>query len=228
MGTISSIWKDNEGRDEVEDQSRMDQKSVPIRLNCADFGTFNGRSDHWIAFKENILSKAGVGGYSQYLKADFKLKNQNKEGNQRIFYLLQSATNGGGAAHIACKFSTTADGHGAWQALLTWYEGSVISGEIARGLRTKLWALRLRPREEANRHNNDFILYSNRLKELGREEREETIIDIFLDSITDDKYAIPVASCRLNERITLEECYEAIQKYDNVITRENIKEDNIS
>ncbi len=148
------------------------------------------------------------------------------EGNQRIFYLLQSATNGGGAAHVVRKFTNTANGHGAWQALLAWYEGSVMSGEIARGLRTKLWALRLRPREEANRHINDFILYSDRLKELGREEREETLIDLFLDSIIDNKYDVPVASCRLNETITLEECYEAIRKYDNVITRENIKEDN--
>jgi hypothetical protein len=124
------------------------------------------------------------------------------------------------------KFTNTANGHGAWQALSAWYEGSVMSGEIARGLRTKLWALRLRPREEANKNNNDFILYSDRLKELGREEREKTLIDLFLDSIIDDKYAVPVASCHLNKTITLEECYEAIWKYDNVITRENIKEDN--
>lgn len=35
-----------------------------------------------------------------------------------------------------------------------------------------------------------------------------------------------MASCRLSAGITLEECYEAICKFDNVITRENIKEDN--
>jgi hypothetical protein len=99
-----------------------------------------------------------------------------------------------------------------------------MSGEIARGLRTKLWALRLRPREEANKHINDFILYSDQLKELDRGEREETLVDLFLDSIIDEKYAVPVASCRLNKNITLEECYEAIRTYDNVITRENIRE----
>jgi hypothetical protein len=37
---------------------------------------------------------------------------------------------------------------------------------------------------------------------------------------------VPLASCHLSENITLEECYEAIQKYDNAIMRENIKEDN--
>lgn len=102
-----------------------------------------------------------------------------------------------------------------------------MSGEIARALRTKLWALRLRPRDEANKHINDFILYSDHLKELDREEREETLIDLFLDSIVDEKYAVPVAKCRLNEKITLEDCYEVIRKYDNVITRENVKDDNM-
>jgi hypothetical protein len=142
--------------------------------------------------------------------------------------LLQSATNGSGAAHFVCKFTSSADGHRAWQALLGWCDGPVMSGEITRALCTKLWALRLRHRDEANRHINDLILHSDQLKELDREEREETLIDLFFDSIVDTKYTVPVASCHLNERITLKECYEVIHKYDNVITRENIKEDNIA
>jgi hypothetical protein len=170
MGNIPSIWGTNEARDELAGSDRIQEKSVPKRLNCANFGTFNGRANQWIGFKENILSKAGVGGYSQYLKTDFRLNSKNQEGNQRIFYLLQSAINGGGAAHVMCIFTNSADGHGAWQALLGWYEGPVISGEIARALCTKLWALRLRPWVEANRHIKDFILYSDRLKELDREE----------------------------------------------------------
>jgi hypothetical protein len=75
MGNIQTLWRRDDMRDEIEDTSRDKEKSVPIRLNCADFGTFNGRADQWIGFKENILSKAGVGGYSQYLKAEFKLNN---------------------------------------------------------------------------------------------------------------------------------------------------------
>ena len=131
MGNITGWVRNDERRADEEELGRREENSVPIRLNCADFGTFNGRADQWIRFKENILSKAGVGGYSQYLRADFKINTKNAEGNQRIFYLLQSATNGGGAAHVVCKFSNTADGHAAWQALLAWYEGPVMSWEIA-------------------------------------------------------------------------------------------------
>ncbi len=134
MGNISSIWSSDERRDEIEASHIEREKSVPIKLNCSDFGTFNGRADQWIGFKENIMSKAGVGGYSQYLKRDFILNKRNEEGNQRMFYLLQSATNRGGAAHVVRKYASSADGNGAWQGLLAWYEGPVMSGEIARAL----------------------------------------------------------------------------------------------
>jgi hypothetical protein len=196
------------------------QDSVSIKLSCADFGTFNGRSDHWITFKENTLSKAGVGGYAQYFKEGFIETNSSKEGNNRIFYLLQTATNGGGASHVVRKYAARADGHAAWQALLAWYEGPVMSGEIAKTLRTKLWALRLRSKDDVNKHVNDFTLYMDQLRELGREEREETLTDLFLDSIIDPKFEVTVANCRLRDHISIQECFEAVRKYDNVITRE--------
>jgi hypothetical protein len=55
MGNISSIWGNEEARDEWETSGREDEeKAMPIQLNCADFGIFNGRADKWIGFKENI------------------------------------------------------------------------------------------------------------------------------------------------------------------------------
>ncbi len=183
MGNLPSLlW---EG-DETKGQSHMKSgyhDSVSIKLSCADFGLFNGRSDQWIAFKENTFSKAGVGGYAQYFKAGFAETTQNKEGNNRIFYLLQTTTNGGGASHVVRKYSSTADGYGAWQALLAWYEGPVMLGEIAKTLRAKLWSLKLRSGDDVNKHINDFTLYMDQLRELAREEREETLADLFLDSI---------------------------------------------
>jgi len=107
-----------------------------------------------------------------YLKKEFLLESRYKEGNQRIYYLLQSATNGGGAAHIVRWFAVEENGHAAWQALIDWYEGSVMTGKISRTIRTKLWSLCLHPRGDANKFINVFVLYSDKLKELGREERE--------------------------------------------------------
>jgi hypothetical protein len=221
MGNLPSIWSREADRETPHHVKHHD--SVNIKLSCVDFGTFNGRSDHWISFKENTLSKAGVGGYAQYFREDFTETDVNKEGNNRIFYLLQTATNSGGASHVVRKYGDRADGHAAWQALLAWYEGPVMSGEIAKTLRTRLWALRLRSKDDVNNHVNDFTLYMDQLRELKREEREETLTDLFLDSILDPKFEVTVANCRLRDRISLHECFEAIRKYVNVITKEAVQ-----
>jgi hypothetical protein len=103
-----------------------------------------------------------------------------------------------------------------------------MSGEITRGLRRKLRGFKLKPREEANKRINNFILYSDQLKDLDRGEREETLVDLFFVSIIDERYAVPVATCHQSKHITLEECYEAICKYDNVIMQENIRDNNLT
>jgi hypothetical protein len=108
-----------------------------------------------------------------------------QETAQRIFHLLQNATNSGGASRIVRKHAHNADGHAAWQASLAWYEGPVMSGEISKTLRSKLWTLRLQSKGDTNKHINDFTLYMDQLQELGREVREETLTDLFLDSILD-------------------------------------------
>jgi hypothetical protein len=95
-----------------------------------------------------------------------------------------------------------------------------MSGEIAKMLQMKLWALRLRAKNDVNKHVNDFTLYMDQLKELGREEREETLTDLFLDSIVDPKFEVTIANCRLKDRISIHECFKAIKKYDNAIMRE--------
>jgi hypothetical protein len=69
-----------------------------------------------------------------------------------------------------------------------------MSGEIAKTLRSRLWSLRLRSRDDVNQYINDFTLYMDQLKELAREEREETLTDLFLDSILDPKFEVTVAN----------------------------------
>jgi hypothetical protein len=66
----------------------------------------------------------------------------------------------------------------------------------------------------------------DQLKELGREEREETLTDLFLDSIVDPKFEVTIANCRLRDLISIHECFEAVRKYDNVIMREATQGEN--
>jgi hypothetical protein len=73
-----------------------------------------------------------------------------------------------------------------------------MSGEISKTLRTKLWSLRLQSKGDVNKHINDFTIYIDQLNE------------------------VTVANCRLKDQITLFECFEAMRKYDNVITRDSL------
>jgi hypothetical protein len=62
MGAIFSNPPNNEQRDDTNTlpRSYRNEELVSIKLTCTDSGTFNGRSDQWITFKENTLSKAGT------------------------------------------------------------------------------------------------------------------------------------------------------------------------
>jgi hypothetical protein len=42
-------------------------------------------------------------------------------------------------------------------------------------------------------HVNDFTLHMDQLKELAREKREETLTDLYLDSILDPKFKVMIA-----------------------------------
>jgi len=66
----------------------------------------------------------------------------------------------------------------------------------------------------------------DQLQELGREEREETLVDLFLDSIIDPRFEVTITNCGLREYITLQECFEAARKYDNIILRDELGDKN--
>jgi len=66
----------------------------------------------------------------------------------------------------------------------------------------------------------------DQLRVLGIEEREETLTDLFLDSILDPRYAVTIANCRLQDQISIHEGFEAVRKYENIIAQENKMEGN--
>jgi len=66
----------------------------------------------------------------------------------------------------------------------------------------------------------------DQLRVLGIEEREETLTNLFLDSILDPRYAVTIANCRLQDQISIHEGFEAVRKYENIIAQENTIEGN--
>jgi hypothetical protein len=82
----------------------------------------------------------------------------------------------------------------------------------------KTMSIFLTSKGDANKHINDFILYERTEKGEG----EETLIDLFLDSVIDPKLNVTVTSCRLRNDITLQKFFEEVRKHDNVIAREHL------
>ena len=144
--------------------------------------------------------------------------------NKRIFYLLKLATTGGGASALVSKHEEEQDGHAAWTSLKEYYEGPIAAGEAARLMRTLLFNLRLRSKDDATLHMNDFNKYTDQLTKLKRPETEETLVDLFLDSILDPKFETAVSLCKQLKYTTVAQCMESVRFKNNTSTRDMVVE----
>ena len=214
MGNMLSTSSDEEVADGITYPGKKDEeKYADIKLSCDSFMKFDGTLDRWFPFKEDVLAKAGSGGYSYFLEPDFVLTPKNKAGNQRIYFMLKLATNGGTASAFVNGHKATKDGHAAWTTLMEWYEGPLMSIEQAKVQRDKIRQLRLRPKDSPHKHIHDFIFHRDQLIELGRPISEEELVDLFIDSLVDPTYAVAKSLCRRLKYTTLEQCFETVREH---------------
>ena len=189
-------------------------QAVSFKITAKDFGKFDGKPEHWFPFRNKTESTLGVAGFGSLIDTRVPLKDS--EGNVRLYYLLEGATNDGSASHIVKKFKVLKDGRAAWSALRDWYEGKTMAGDIAKTCRVKLQALELGPKGDANHYINEFICLRDLLDETGEGERATTLREQFLDQIKDPKYDVTVSNLRMDAEKTLEDCIEAVRKHDGV------------
>ena len=225
MGNMFSIAPDEDANEESRDDSRDDGRNAkPVTLTTDAFGTFDGTPLRWTPFKEKVLGKAGAAGYDTFFKDNCILTKKNRNANKRIFYLLKLATTGGGASALVNRHEEAQDGHAAWMALKTYYEGPIAASEAAKLTQALLFALRLRPKDNPTLHMNDFNLYTDQLIQLKRPETEEALVDLFLDSILDPKYEVAVSLCKQLKYETVAQCMEAIRFHANAAIRDDAAE----
>ena len=224
MGNLFSSQSDDSASVESTDDSSLDdgRSAKPVALTTDAFGTFDGTPVRWTPFKEKVLGKAGAAGYDAFFKVKCKLTKDNRSANKRIFYLLKLATTGGGASALVSRHEETQDGHGAWNALRLYYEGPIAATEAAKLTRALLFALRLRAKDDPILHMNDFNLYTDQLVKLKRPEAEETLVDMFLDSIYDPKFDTTKQLCRQLKYDTVAACMEAIRFHTTSSIRDSV------
>jgi len=201
-------------------------RAVTFKITAQDFGKFDGKPEHWYGFKNKMLSTLGVAGFSSILDQGRPIVDV--EGNHRLYFLFEGATNEGSASHIVKNHKTTMDGRAAWHSLKDWYEGRTTSGDIAKTCRTKLLALELNPKGDANEYINEFIRLKEQLEDIGEGERSATLIEQFLDQIKDPKYNVTVTTLRMDNNKTLESCIEAVRRHDLVLARQRIQDHRLS
>ena len=90
-----------------EEDDKYFSKAVS-KIAVHDFGKFDGKPEHWYAFKNKTMSTLGVAGFSFILDKTKPIKDQ--EGNHRLYYLFEGATN---ASHIVRGHKEKRDGKAA-------------------------------------------------------------------------------------------------------------------
>ena len=116
-------WFSGGQEDEDDDVKSVKEssKAVSFKISAHDFGKFEGKPEHWYAFKNKTISTLGVAGFSSILDKATPMRDQ--EGNHRIYYLFEGATNDGSASHIVKQHKNERDKRATWHSLEDWYEG---------------------------------------------------------------------------------------------------------
>ena len=98
-------------RQHGEEDENYFSKAVSFKIAAHDFGKFDGKPEHCYAFKNKTMSTLDVTGFSSILDMTKPIKDQ--EGNHRVYYFFEGATNDGSASHIVRGHKEERDGRAA-------------------------------------------------------------------------------------------------------------------
>jgi len=132
-----------------------------------------------------------------------------------VYAQLANAVVGGDANHLVVPFDDTQDGHGAWQKLQAWYDGTNTQAILAANLRAAIERLRLRPGVPASTYINDFQSKKTELDRIpGEYFSSYQYRDIFLRNIIDPDYIIQKSTLQGDldkNKATLDEMIDTIR-----------------
>ena len=173
-----------------------------LKLKAQEFTAFSGRFDDWANWKAQARCVINANKWSRVFEDGDYAKAQPGL-NSLIYSRLALALVEGHAEHVILPFESTNDGHGAWVALLTWYESSDMQYDLADKLRQQLSDLKLRPGGSAQEYINKFMVAVNRLNRIQGETMSEVHqVQAFLRGIEDEDYSLVRSLCR-NQQLTL-------------------------
>ena len=173
-----------------------------LKLKAQEFTAFSGSFEDWANWKAQARCVINANKWSRVFEDGDYAKAQPGL-NSLIYSRLALALVEGHAEHVILPFESTNDGHGAWTALLAWYESSDMQYDLADKLRQQLSDLKLRPGGSAQEYINKFMVAVNRLNRIQGETMSDVHqVQAFLRGIEDDDYGLVRSLCR-NQQLTL-------------------------
>ena len=192
-------------------------KHSNVKLQAQQVPPFNRQAIKWRVWKKKTRAAIGTAGLLNTLDVP-EYTRQNPTDNETIFHLLQVSTSDGSASHLMDQFEDTKDGHAAYSALVTWYEGGKLTTETAEDIRSKLDKLILSTRTTASEYINLFQQYNKQLTELGEDYTKSKTVNIFLTQISNPDYDATKELC-IENKLPLNECIKRIRSKERGLIR---------
>ena len=199
-------------------RSNESLKRSNVKLQAQQVTSFNGNALNWRSLKKKTRAAIGTAGLLNILDDEAYAK-KNPIDNETVFHILQVATSDGSASHLVDQHEDEKDGHKAYVALVSWYEGDELTTETAEDIRSKFDKLTLSTRTLASEYINLFQQYNKQLTDLGEEYTKSKTVNMFLTQITDPDYEATKELC-IENRLPLNECIERIRAKERRLTRD--------
>ena len=197
----------------------IDDKGGSLKLAAQKVTDFSGGNEEWRKWKSKTACALEGSGYDKILTNEIFAMSHPKM-NKIVYSQLAAATIDGTANHLVTQYNDSSNGHGAWNALVEWYDGDVVRAETAEELRSKLNSLTLQPGAHASSYINKFLIWLRDLNKIPGEHFSPSHgVSLFLRNIHDDEYKTQVGILKTSNEQDIMKCVQAIRKQERELIR---------
>ena len=160
-------------------RQQTDRETQNLMLESQKVKEFFGKMDEWPKWKNRTQCAFDGSGYEQIIE-DEVFAESNPKMNRIVYSQLAVATVDGTAYHLVKQHEDSRDGHGAWTALITWYDGDSVKYETAKTIRSRLETLWISQGKLVEHYTNKF---QTSVQELDRIDGEKYLANHKLTSV---------------------------------------------
>ena len=191
----------------------------PLKLAASQISPFSGKAEEWHLWRARTECALTGSGFEKILKSEV-FARANIDKNAIVYAQLVIATIGGTAHHLISQNGIDKDGHGVWESLTRWYQGDVMTQNVAEEKRCLLETITLHSNTTASSYINKFFVAHHELSLIPNEAYTVGhVVNLFLKYILDPDYYQTVEFLNNSNVTTLDECIAAVRKAEVSLLR---------